>query len=571
MIMVKDKGKHNISYYVEDVVGMKINFFSKDGAGYITDWEICGKNFNIKGNGYDDNIERMTYVFDFLIIKYNLKYHIVKNKNTKEKAESKNTKDIVIIYINDLNVIRGFLKDYITEDFQYYIQVMNFIEFRPITVWNEDLNTAEEYREYGQFLVDNIFIPDQYFYLTPNQVPRKHMSRACKNSDCSVAKDIFPNTYNEYSEIKDALFGGFYFMPYKTKKPMKEPIIGYDLTSAYIYCLLIEKHCSTQLEEVEPENYEYYLNNPYVCSIGTYIIKYSTFSNKIQCYKDILGNTLQKGEHEVTICLTNIDLQLITQLVTIHNVECIELKASDLDYLPQPIQDVIVDEFVKKVEYKQTDDRRLKVQKATVNGIYGDTIRRLETEDAYIRAKKKATLAPQWGIFTTAYCKKLLLSVGLQVEGWILSATDSVYCLDTPKNREIVEKVNAEIRQNVKDFCDKFGYDFEKLKTLGQFKLEAEIVKFKAYNYGKYVYTTKDGKLEIKASGCNKDQLPHDDSIYELTDLPTGTRKLPRFNKEYTECEVDGKKYSSNGSYWEYETKSSAETDLYNILIISLD
>ena len=119
--------------------------------------------------------------------------------------------------------------------------------------------------------------------------------------------------------------------------------------------------------------------------------------------------------------------------------------------------------------------------------------------------------------------------------------------------------------KNVKEFCDKFGYDFEKLKTLGQFKLEAEIVKFKAYNYGKYVYTTKDGKLEIKASGCNKDQLPQDDSIYELNDLPTGTRKLPRFNTKHTECEVDGKKYSSNGSYWEYETKSSAETDLYNI------
>ena len=123
-------------------------------------------------------------------------------------------------------------------------------------------------------------------------------------------------------------------------------------------------------------------------------------------------------------------------------------------------------------------------------------------------------------------------------------------------------------RRTTEQWCDKFGYDYEKLKTLGTFKIEAEIQKFKAFSYGCYAYTKTDDELVIKASGCNKDQLPQDDSIYELYNLPTGTRKLPRFNPETTTCEVDGVVYISEGSYYEYETKSSAETDFNYILTL---
>ena len=465
MVMIRDKGTGNISYYVENTLGLSIDFFTNTNAGYIKSWSIYGKNINTCGDAQKDLI----YTLKYLVNKYNLNYHtVVKrervfingHKHIKKTEEvSNNVKDILIVFVKDLNVIRGFLHDIITTDFRFYVQVLNFIEFRPIDIWDDTLDTAIDIYNYGQFLIDNIFIPDNYFYITPNQVPRKHIKRACKDT-CTLAQDIFPKYYSDYLGIKHSLFGGFYYMPRKNKL-IEDPIIGLDLTSAYIYCLLIEKHCSEPFKKTDPESYEYYLDNPFNASIGTYIIKYSTYSNKINCYKDVLGNPLLKGEHEVTIKLTNIDLKLITQLVTVYNINCIELKEAKLDYLPKPIQKVIVDEFIKKVEYKKTEDKRLKVQKSNVNGIYGDTIKRLKTEKEFKIAKTESALAPQWGIFTTAYCKKLLLSLGLQVEGWILSATDSVYCLDTPKNRELVEIINNEIRQKVKEFCDKFGYDFE--------------------------------------------------------------------------------------------------------------
>lgn len=552
MIMIRDKGRGNVSYYVEEAFGLNIDFFSKDGAGYIKSWGLKGPGFNIKG----DNIAKLANVLEWLISKYKLKFH-----------KSEHSRDILVIYVNDINVIRGFMSQYITDDFPFYIQIKNFIEFRPIAIWNEALDDEFKIQNYADFLIHTIFIPEKYFYITPNQVPRKHIERACKNTD-KIAKDIFPDKYYEYTYMKDALFGGFYFIPYKNRI-VTEPMIALDLVSAYIYCILIEKHCSTKFVETNTEDYEFFMDCTTKCSIGTYRITYSTFSNKIICYKDIFGKPLEKGENTVLVRLTNIDLKLITKIVTVLNIECLSLYEADLDYIQEEIRDIVVDEYIKKAEYKETygpDSPKTLVQKSTVNGIYGDTVRTIHDENEFVARKRDACLAPQWGIFTVSYCKKLLLSLALEVEGWMLSATDSIYCFDTPKNRELLAKINNEITNKVKAWCDKFDYDYEKLRTLGTFKVEAEIKKFKAFSYGCYAYTKTDGELVIKASGCNKDQLPHDDSIYDLYSLPTGTRKLPRFNPETTSCEVDGIVYTSEGSYWEYETKSSAETDLHYIL-----
>lgn len=551
MIMIRDKGRGNVSYYVEEAFALNIDFFSTDDAGYIKSWGLKGPSFHIRGN----TLDKLIATLDWLVSKYELKFH-----------NSEKSRDLLVIYVKDLNVIRGFLSKYITEDFTFYVQVNDFIEFRPMDIWNDGFTDEFMIWSYADFLIHTIFIPEKYFYITPNQIPRKHIANACKGID-TLAKDIFPDKYYLYTYMKDALFGGFYYMPYKNRL-ITEPMIALDLVSAYIYCLLIEKHCSTKFVETNPEDFEFFLDSTTKCSIGTYTIKYSTFSNKIKCYKDIFGTPLEKGENEVTVRFTNIDLKIFTSIATVSSIECSSLYEAELDYIPDYIQEVIVDEYIKKQEYKESNDPRTPVQKSTVNGIYGDTIRTIHNEKEFTARKRDACLAPQWGILTTSYCKKLLLSLATQVDGWTLSATDSIYCFDTPKNRELLAKINNEITNKVKNWCDKFEYDYEKLKTLGTFKIEAEIQKFKAFSYGCYAYTKTDGELVIKASGCNKDQLPHDDSIYELYNLPTGTRKLPRFNPETTTCEVDGVVYISEGSYYEYETKSSAETDFNYILTL---
>lgn len=548
MKMIRDKGKGNVSYYVEEGIGLCIECFTKNNAGYIKSWGLAGPDFHLQGESQMDFMDKLKW----LVKHYDLKVH------------SKHSKDLVIIYVNNLNYIRGFFHKYITEDFQFYVQI-GLLEFRPIDIWDDSLKDEYSIQKYADFLIKEVFNYENYYYITPNQIPRRHIAKAYDGE--TLAQKIFPERYYDYKYMHNAVFGGFYYMPNK-KMLITEPMIGLDLVSAYIYCLLIEKHCCSAFTEIDPEGFEAFIGMTTKVSIGTYKLHYTTFSKKIQCYKDIFEHNLEKGNHEVIIRLTNVDLKIITELVTVLDLECMSLYEADVDYLPEEVRDVIVDEYIKKQIYKETGDKRLKVQKPVVNGIYGDTIRTINDEKEFIDRKKNATLAPQWGCFCTSYCKKLLLSLASKVDGWMLSATDSVYCFDTPKNRQLIEEINSTIKANVKEFCDKFDYDYSRLQNLGTFKKEAEIVKFKAYSYGRYAYLTKDGELVIKASGCNKDQLPQDESIFDLDDLPTGTRQLPRYTKEETRCTVDGKEYVSYGSYWEYETKSSAETDLLDVLCL---
>ena len=183
-----------------------------------------------------------------------------------------------------------------------------------------------------------------------------------------------------------------------------------------------------------------------------------------------------------------------------------------------------------------------------------------------IFAKKNAFLAPQWGSLVCSYCKDIIIHTGIYLDDWSYSNTDSIYCKDNEYNKEIIAKKNFEICNNVMDMCDRNGYNFNEVSTLGMFKLEAAISKFKVFRYGLYAYTDEHDVVTVKASSCNKEQIIADDSIYDLYEVPVGTRVYGEITKDKTSCTIDGKTYTSDGSYYEYETHSSVETVTHDVI-----
>ena len=102
--------------------------------------------------------------------------------------------------------------------------------------------------------------------------------------------------------------------------------------------------------------------------------------------------------------------------------------------------------------------------------------------------------------------------------------------------------------------CEKLGYmeyDLEKICKLGTFDFDAEIERFRVWGNKTYAYKTVGGKYVIKAAGCNKAELPADDSIFDDDDYKpsVGTRI-------YTS-------YDENGYY---ETTSYGELGLLQTL-----
>ena len=544
MIKCQDKKKCNWSNYVTDGWGLILDTFTYDHAGYIKSWSLVSKSLELEFTG--ETIPELLNILQNLKQSYNLK-------------SEEHSKDILVIYTDDINKLYWFIKNYdVAIEIPHYFQVYDNIEFRPC--WYDDLETAGEISEWAQYMIDNIFVPDKYYYITPNQIPRKRMKRARHKEKNTIAHDIYPKSFESFKLLRKAYFPGILFVPYP-KKTIDDLIIEIDLKSAYIFCMLIEKHCMSESRKVNPEEWEYYLDSPTKASVGKYRIKYSSYTNKIKCFKNSNGEHCKKGEDIVDeFNLTDIDLKIMIDNLKIQSIECIYLYEYDLDYMPKYVRDELVYEYCKKEYIRKVnpDSEEDRIQKIIVNGEYGDGFRKWETKEQYKEDYKDPNLAPQWGAWTTSYCRQNLLSLGNKLKGWIYSATDSIYCLDIPENIKLIEEWNDNIRLRTKEFCDKFGYDYKELKDLGTFVIKKHIKKFKAFGPNSYLYTEvgKD-RPTLKASGCPKEyrkNLTDEEINYLYSEdceyIPAGKRTLNLPNPTLTECIVDGKKYTSNGSWY---------------------
>lgn len=573
----KDKPKYNENFvccpagdkyhkvYCPKIFTLNIDFFSvpEIEAGFMTRWQVYDSE-GLFGAGET--------IYDFInLLEYLKSTYDLKSYNTL-------VKDTILFYIDDVKKIYGFFHDYITQSFlPYSCEVNRFFEFRSYKIWQKDILSKEEEKQEAaekarkeaekaakvmQNLTDNIFILEKNFYITPNKRTRVLLKKDCIKEKSTIAREIFPEDQRKYKRLLEALFGGICFCPIPNVEK-KERILGLDITSAYIYSLLSQKFPMSKARIINPKDWKKYLNNKNVGSLGVYTIVYTTGSNLVQCYKDYKGRNLISGENvKVSITLNNIDLKIILNLpgVKIIEIKCTYLEIYDLDYLPNYVIKRLVEEYLKKSYIdKKKNPSLYKFQKVVLNGIYGNCIKKI-TLKFYEKKREKAYLAPQWGVWTTSYTKKHLLGLALSLpfNEWYYSDTDSIYCKDTVKNRKLVEDYNNATRKIMTSFCERTGYVHIELLELGKFEVEHEIVRFKALKQKEYLYTyivknddKVEYKLEVKAAGCNKREMPICNALYKLDVLPVGTkiRKTPQNKpKKY---EKDDKIYENNCSYYE--------------------
>lgn len=550
-IRARDKGYHKVSVYAEDGAGFKMYTITDGEAGYIRKWSLSIGPKNYEGTKVEEFINTLKDIID----------------ERKLQKYSDYKKDIIVIYTEELNYIRGFFRNYVTEDFELYVQLLDFFEFREISDWSEDVHTSREIANYASFLMTNVFKPYKKVFLTPNQKTRYKIMLKAKEYEDDCAKGIYPNNPDIYLYLKMGLFGGInYFLK---KGLITDPMVEYDLNSAYIFDFLIEVHCMTAFVPVDTANWEYYISSKTKGSLGRYKIRYFSKSRKVHCYKDINGVNCEDGEHTQIFIFNNVDLGTFLSLVDTAIVECCYLFECEMNRIPKYLMDVLVEEYTKKVELKHVDDLAYDLQKIVLNGIYGGSIRKLIDSLDIKKDSKKTAFAPQWGVWTCSYCKKYLIELANTLDGWYYSDTDSIFCLDTKENREKVEAFNAKIRAKVKDFCDEFGYDYEVLKNLGTFEEECKISKFKTWKNKVYAYKDAEtDEVTVKAAGSNKEEIGNDDSVFDLEDIPMGTKLFGYWSNKHHEADIDGVHYESDSSYYELPARGKAAELLVKLAIL---
>lgn len=536
-------GAANFNQYMTQVFSLDMTIISVGDGGYLKEWVLYDEDGEyVRGRGVNDFVN----LLHLLRLRYNLEIH------------SDSCRDKIIIYVDNVMKIMGFFKSHITDEFSTMsVTLLDNFEFRSYKLWNKEINAANA-AYFMQKIANEMFVPEKYFYLTPNQRTRKLLAKECRKEKNDTAKELFPDTPASYALLREALFGGICFCPYPNVI-VENPMLELDIKSAYIYIMLTKKFPIKRIENIDVKNYEYYLNNSYETSLGIYKIKYTTASNIVTCYKyydsDGKAHHLQKGENiEVTLTLDSIDLNLLLNLPNVYilSVECKYLESYKMDYLPKYVCAKLIEEYIKKSQIDEDKNPELyKVQKVVLNGIYGNTIKKLEDLSKYNSKKSKAYLAPQWGIWTTSYTKELLLGLALKVEGWMYSDTDSIYCFDNIDNCSKIEAYNSQILRDIYDLCDRINANIESIRELGKFDVKHHIKKFKALCQKEYLYTTIEDEIIVKAAGCSKEQMKVDDDLYKANKLPVGTKTFGFIQEDYTEAIIDGEKCSSDGSYYE--------------------
>lgn len=514
--------------YVKTLYLLDINVVDTKFGGYT----LRSKDKTFTGKTKKELTNALSSLVDF----YGLQYR------------SSGSRDVVLVYVDDLDKIRAFFnkKEIETDvNFSDYRIYYGCIEFR---CWKDILTNRINDNIMDALLVwEDIFAKNRYPYISLAQYPRKQIKKMRKG----MAYDLFPADRWSLYHIYQAVHGGVLYSD--GVQDINTPMLGVDLTSAYIYSIVYEKHCASAPVKDNSLDWRKYINNPDYGSIGVYEIEYECWHGAISCYHiyNDKNTKLQVGRHKVMISLSSVDLHtlMIVDWFDIISINCKILYTFKLDYLPEEIREFCLAEFVKKCTLDK-ESMAYKVQKQLLNaGFFGnflyeakkvyDKIPLLaheELKQELYHTRKDASTTPIWGIFTMAYVKQTIITVGSQVDGWHYSDTDSIYCDLTINNSNIINNYNSEVCKRNVELMKKLKYTGEKVATLGQFDVEGYIKRYRYFNPKHYAYQLMDNTIIVKAAGIKHRE--YDDTVF--TD-PNFRFLIERWETQY-----------SHGHYYRY-------------------
>ena len=252
---------------------------------------------------------------------------------------------------------------------------------------------------------------------------------------------------------------------------------------------------------------------PYISKDKSRNIKGGKFDN---------GRVLEAEYLETTI--TDIDLKIILLEYDFEDLIPIDVYHARYGYLPQPLVDLNISYYRSKTKLKDVEGEEIFYMKSKnkLNSIYGmmaqDPVKQeidfLAMEGFIIRdddigellekSNKRAFLAYQWGVWTTAHAR-WRLEEGIQISGdyYVYSDTDSVKYIDNPDVTARWEEYN---KARIEDSKRSGAYATDpkgNTHYMGVYEDEGLYSQFITMGAKKYAYMKK-GKLSVTIAGVNK-------------------------------------------------------------------
>lgn len=352
----------------------------------------------------------------------------------------------------------------------------------------------------------------------------------------------------EYSIVHRAFIGGFTHAYFHAIGKIFEKVASFDFTSSYPFVMLTQYFPMSKGVKVKIESLEQakeYLKE-YCCIFKARFVNlkakpgipdnYLSFSKIEEKITDdtILNNGRIYSAPQATVCITEIDFDIICKTYTFDTVQFADFYIYDRRYLPREFMEIILELYKKKTELKGVvgkEEEYLKA-KGMLNSLYGMAVTNIiREENKYIDGWEDPEfpeienalnsynnqygrfLFYPWGVYVTAHARRNLWS-GILACGsdYKYSDTDSIKITNYEKHQDYIEKYNAYCVDLIKKVCEWYKFDFEdfeptdikgKKHLIGVWDFEGVYDRFKTLGAKRYI-TEKNGKITLTCAGVGK-------------------------------------------------------------------
>lgn len=423
------------------------------------------------------------------------------------------------------------------------------------TEYNYVDNDTKILSEYSRYYFQHFGYELRFFPLTQTGILRRITKDACKKyckvkhqNIANVMLALFPSE-KLYKLMMRWLFrGGYVHGAISTTGELLRWLVSLDRTSSYPASLNFEYYPVTRFKLFEADLFEEYCESKcvmaYVEFTGiekTLIHSIESRSKIIEHVNGVFDNGRLCSADKIRVFITEVDYSIYKMFYSWKEIRVLKCWCAERGKLPKYMLEPINENYIIKSKLKMeglSDSIDYVNAKVNVNAGYGNAVTRMKenqitydslTDDYIINNQfdyetevKKQVLLPQWGIWCTAHSRYALLSLFYKIDKHAQELgrlndvhygdTDSIKLTNYWDHKYIIDEYNAKMAQNVKDMCQRFGYDEKYFKGLGSFDFEYIIRKFKHQGAKRYITNyydkkSKHYKTKITIAGLPKDSL----------------------------------------------------------------
>lgn len=352
-------------------------------------------------------------------------------------------------------------------------------------------------------------------------------------------------TQEVYDMCKRAFMGGFTHANANYMGKVVEDVTSIDFSSSYPAVMLAEyfpmsKGMKTEFTKEKDFNW-YRQNFALIFDVRfTNIrskISFENYLSESKCFElenPIINNGRVYSADTLSTTITDVDFNIIENAYEWDSIQVANVYRFYRGYLPKAIIESVIKLYEDKTVLKDVEGKEAEyvISKGMLNSVYGMSVTDIVRDDIiyiddwdigladpteqlekYNKSRSRFLYYP-WGIWITAYARRnLWMGIMNMKDDYIYSDTDSVKFINYDKHKPFINKYNSNVLNKVKNMCDYYKLDFNRLspktkdgvvKPIGIWELDGQYTRFKTLGAKRYLVEFNNEDVVMTVAGLSK-------------------------------------------------------------------